>query len=88
MRRGIKMIEWKFKEDAKSQGSDEEFWFNMANDGINLSEILEGESLQSVEHAFDILYGFVDALVEVGLVEIKMDLVRRIDEKYRMEMGI
>lgn len=63
------MIDWKFKEDAKPQGSSDGFWYDMANGYIKPEEVLVSKSqIEDVEQALSILQDFEQALEESELL--------------------
>ncbi|KKL65572.1 hypothetical protein LCGC14_2153650 [marine sediment metagenome] len=66
-----KVIDWKFKADAKPQGSSDGFWYDLVMGGyIKPEEVLaDEEQYQMVADATETLKSFETALQDEGLLE-------------------
>lgn len=64
-------MNWKFKENAKLQGSSDGFWYDITMGGyIKPEEVLEDkEQLQQLFDTLDLVENFERALESKGLLE-------------------
>ena len=57
------MIDWKFKKDAKPQGSSDGFYYDIHNGYIRPEEVLDNaEQIKEILEALDLLDSFEEAL--------------------------
>ena len=63
------MIDWKFKEYAKPQGSSDGFWYDIDNGYIEPEKVLvDKEQLKQLEEALEIVMSFERALINNDLI--------------------
>ena len=64
-------MDWKFKKNAKAQGSSDGFWYDITLGGyINLEEVLsDKEQINKLNKALEIVKSFEEALENNGLIE-------------------
>ena len=65
-----KVMEWKFKKDAESQGSSDGFWYDLTGGGyITPEDILEDSiQLSKLERAIGVVRSFENALERNDLI--------------------
>jgi hypothetical protein len=63
-------MDWKFKENALSQGSSDGFWYDITCGGyIKLTELMEDkEQIKKLEEAIELVESFEQALIDNDLI--------------------
>lgn len=64
-------MKWKFKKNAKPQGSSDGFWYDLTKGGyINLSKLIaDKEQLATAQNAVEVLKSLEEALAEAELLK-------------------